>query len=145
MLVAWKIFFTSAWGRFDHRFSALIDSITKTSELIDKQTMPLNILQAKEWRQKSLEDSIIREQRWESEQLLAVLNWLEAGEHNQELKLEWLGTRCCAGTSFWITRNAKFRSWLQRGRGNSVLWIYGKPGSGQFAKVLEYMSSSSNE
>lgn len=72
-----------------------------------------------------------REQLRESEQLQKVLDWLEAGEHDQELRLEVLNKRCYDGTTSWITKNTRFRSWLQRERGKQVLWVYGKPGSGK--------------
>lgn len=85
----------------------------------------------KEWRQRSLEDSITREQRWATEQLQAVLNWLETEVQTQKVKLDWLNARSHEGTSAWITKHPKFRSWLQRGRGSPILWMYGKPGSGQ--------------
>lgn len=130
--IDWTIFFLSAWGRFERHFSALIANIAKTSDLIDKQATTYHILEVKEWRQKSLDDSIAREQRWATEQVEAVLNWLGADVYAQNLRLDWLHTRSHAGTSSWITKHSKFRSWLQRGRGNPVLWIYGKPGSGQF-------------
>lgn len=130
--IAWSIFFSSAWGRFERHFSALIANITKTSDLIDKQAATYHILEVKEWRQRSLDDSITRERRWGTEQLQAVHNWLGTEVQAQKLKLDWLSTRSHAGTSGWILNHMKFRSWLQRGRGKPVLWIHGKPGSGKF-------------
>lgn len=126
------MFFSSGWGRFEHHFNALLQSIAHCSELIDKEAVSFDIIQAKEWRQKSLEDAINREKRWESEQLEAVLRWLEIGESksNQEIKLEWLRSHCCEGTAQWVTKSSKVRSWLQFGRGDPVLWLHGKPGSG---------------
>lgn len=132
-IIAWTIFFSSAWSRFERHFSALIANIAKTSDLIDKQAATYHILEVKEWRQRSLDDSITREKRWDTEQILAVNNWLGNEVQLQKLKLDRLGARSHAGTSSWITKHIKFRSWLQRGRGNPILWIYGKPGSGQFS------------
>lgn len=134
---AWAVFFSSAWGRFESHFSALITNITKTSDLIDKQATTYHILEVKEWRQKSLEDSITLESQRATEQLQAVLNWLGTEVQTQKDKLDWLNARSHEGTSAWIAKHSKFRSWLQRGRGSPVLWIHGKPGSGQFAKLAE--------
>lgn len=71
-----------------------------------------------------------REKQWRERQLSDVLKWLGAGDVDQELRLEWLRSRCFDGTSSWITNHQKFRLWLRRGRDNAVLWIHGKPGSG---------------
>lgn len=126
------MFFTSGWGRFEYHFDALLQSISQTSELIDKEASSFDIIQAREWRQKSLEEAMSREKRWESEQREMVLSWLEVGDSvsNQEVKLEWLRSHCCEGTSQWLTKSTKARSWLQFGRGHPVLWLHGKPGSG---------------
>lgn len=127
---AWPIFFSSAWGRFERHFAALISNIEKTSDLIDKQATTYHILEVKEWRQKSLEESMTLEARRATEQLQAVFNWLGTEVQTQKDKLDWLNARSHEGTSTWIAKHTKFRSWLQRGRGSPVLWIHGKPGSG---------------
>lgn len=128
---AWPIFFSSAWGRFERHFGSLIANIAKTSDLIDKQATTHHILEVKKWREKSLEDSKDLEARRMSEQRQAVLNWLGIEVQTQKEKLDWLNARSHEGTSTWIVKHPKFRSWLQRGRGGPFLWIHGKPGSGQ--------------
>jgi hypothetical protein len=100
--------------------------------LIDREAASLDIYHANEWRKKALDDSINQEQRWESEQVQALMKWLESDDNDQELKFEWLKERCCPGTGRWIIGNAKFRSWLQSGAGNPVMWLYGKPGAGWY-------------
>ncbi|KAI1399172.1 hypothetical protein F4819DRAFT_429846 [Hypoxylon fuscum] len=142
---AWNLFFSSAWSRFEHRFNSLVESIKATSQLIDQHATAINILQAKEWRQKSMDESVVREKRWESEQLQAVLNWLNAVENEQDIKHEWLKEQCFPGTAQWIVQNSKFRSWMQRGRGNSVMWLFGKPGSGKSvlaSTIISFMQSN---
>jgi len=130
-MTAWQVFFCSGWGLFEHRFGSLIASISKTSKLIDHETKAIDILQTEEWRKRELERSTRSERRWESEQTQAVLKWLEIGEANQELLLEWFMGHACEGTGHWITRNHQFRTWMGRGRGHPVLWMHGKPGSGE--------------
>ncbi|RGP59506.1 nacht domain-containing protein [Fusarium sporotrichioides] len=102
----WKTFFSSGWGRFEHKFDALLQSITQTSELIDKETISLEISLAHEWRQKSSEHAAKQEKRMEFEQREAVLRWLEVGDSKsyQEDKLELLRSHCCEGTSQWLTK-----------------------------------------
>ncbi|KAH9990747.1 hypothetical protein F4779DRAFT_609911 [Xylariaceae sp. FL0662B] len=127
----WRIFFSSAWGGFEYRFSSLISNIGHTSDQIDREAASLNISQAVKWRIASAEDAEKRQDRWQTQQLNAVLNWLETADKGQEVKLEWLKSRCYEGTSQWVLQSPKLRSWLQRGRGRPVLWLYGKPGSGK--------------
>ncbi|KAJ4327368.1 hypothetical protein N0V84_002139 [Fusarium piperis] len=90
---------------------------------------------AQEWRKKSLEEAKSRERRWESDQRQDVLRWLEVGDSKsyQEDKLELLRSpsHCSEGTGQWLTKSPRIRSWLQFGRGHSVLWLHGKPGSGK--------------
>lgn len=137
-IIGWKIFFSSAWGRFEHQFDALIQSIAQTSELIDKEAVALDINLAQEWRQKFLEDAAKQEKRWEAEQRKAVLQWLEVGDSKsyQEDKLDLLRSHCCDGTSQWLTKSKQIRSWLQFNSGHSSLWLHGKPGSGRSINML---------
>lgn len=78
-----------------------------------------------------MEDCARREKQWASEQLEAVLAWLGARDTEQEDKLGWLLSHSYPGTSGWIVRCGKIRSWLQRGTNNQILWLHGKPGSGK--------------
>jgi hypothetical protein len=69
----------------------------------------------------------------EFEQREAVLRWLEVGDSKsyQEDKLELLRNHCCEGTSQWLTKTQEIRAWLRTGKGHSVTWLHGKPGSGK--------------
>ncbi|KAF4445870.1 NACHT domain-containing protein [Fusarium austroafricanum] len=134
----WKTFFSSGWGRFEHQFDALLQSITQTTELIDKETVSLDISLAQESRQRFSENAEKLEKRMEFEQREAVLRWLEVGDSKsyQEDKLELLRSHCCEGTSQWLTKTQQVRSWLQFVQGNSVMWLHGKPGSAQVLRSL---------
>ncbi|KXH44710.1 hypothetical protein CSIM01_09536 [Colletotrichum simmondsii] len=130
----WAMLFSTCWGRFQHRYDSLLDSIAKTSELIDREAASYEIVQAREWRQKLLEEAQDREKKEEIHQREAVNKWLQVSDRNEE-KLERLHNRCLDGTSQWVTASAQVRSWLQRGRGNPILWLHGKPGSGRLHPV----------
>ncbi|KAI1421261.1 hypothetical protein F5Y12DRAFT_790113 [Xylaria sp. FL1777] len=127
----WKMFFRSAWGGFDHRFGSLLQSISRTSEQIDREVMSINIMELSEYRKRSSDEALNRETQWRTQQLNFVLDWLGATDTDQEIKLDWLNSRCLEGTSQWALKSLKLRAWLQRGRGSSVTWLYGKPGSGK--------------
>lgn len=72
------------------------------------------------------------ERHQKTQQLQAVLNWLEARDSVQDEKFQWLEGRRFEGTSQWALKSPKIKSWLQREHGSSVLWLNGKPGSGEY-------------
>ncbi|KAI0123226.1 hypothetical protein BJ170DRAFT_641233 [Xylariales sp. AK1849] len=127
----WTIFFSSSWGRFDHRFSSLLINIERLSEQIDREAVALDIMATAEWRSKNADDASKREEQWQTQQLYAILNWLGIEDDIQEAKLEMNANKCYDGTCQWLTKSRKIRTWLERNRGNSVLWLNGKPGSGK--------------
>ncbi|UQC74164.1 NACHT domain-containing protein [Colletotrichum lupini] len=73
----WAMLFSTCWGRFQHRYDSLLDSIAKTSELIDREAASYEIVQAREWRQKLLEEAQDREKKEEIHQREAVNKWLQ--------------------------------------------------------------------
>ncbi|KAM6529652.1 hypothetical protein FALCPG4_007781, partial [Fusarium falciforme] len=138
---AWKIFFKSAWGRFDQRFGDLLGNISRISDQIDREAMSIDIIQAADQRRKDAEKSNQRVDEYRAQQLNAVLKWLEASDIEQEQKLEMLQNRHYEGTLNWISSSPKLRAWLQRGRGKPVLWLHGKPGSGKSVLSARLISS----
>ncbi|KAK7960375.1 Vegetative incompatibility protein HET-E-1 [Apiospora saccharicola] len=142
-----SMFFSSVWGRFDDRFGTLLLSISRTSEQIDREAIALDIMQAVESRRKSADECIERDRRHQTEQVQSIQNWLELTNTNGEMKLELLLSRHLEGTSDWATQNPKIRSWLQCGRGEQVLWLNGKPGSGKSvlcAQLIRFLRSDPN-
>lgn len=116
----------------------MLDSIARISDQIDREAVSIDIVQAAEQRQKEVEASAQRETQWRTQQLNTVLSWLEASDTDQEMKLEWLRSRCYGGTLQWATKSPKLRRWLQRVRGKQVLWLYGKPGSGKISPHFKF-------
>lgn len=108
-----------------------MDSISRISDQIDREAAAIDIVQAAKQRREEEQDSTNREEQWRTQQLNAVLGWLEASDADQEEKLERLKGRCYKGTLQWATKSPKVRSLLQRGRGKQVFWVYGKPESGK--------------
>ncbi|KAK1459054.1 NACHT domain-containing protein [Colletotrichum melonis] len=142
----WAMLFSTCWGRFQHRYDSLLGSIAKTSELIDREAASYEIVQAREWRQKRLEEAQDREKKEEIHQREAVNKWLQVSDRNGE-KLERLHSRCLDGTSQWVTSSPQVRSWLQKGRGKPVLWLHGKPGSGKSilcSQLIYFLKSNPN-
>ncbi|KXH58631.1 NACHT domain-containing protein [Colletotrichum salicis] len=122
--------FSTCWGRFQYRYDSLLDSIAKTSDLIDREAASYEIVQAIEWRQKLLDEDQDREKKEETNQREAVNKWLQVSDRNEE-KLERLHNRCLDGTS----------------QGKPVLWLHGKPGSGKSilcSQLIYFLRSNPN-
>lgn len=134
----WQFFFSAAWGRFEHYFDSLLQGIARNSELIEKEAASVDIIEAREWRQKSRELAAAREKKWETDQRDAVIRWLQDGDTKQDDALEWLRNRCYEGTSQWLLKSSKVRSWLQYRKGPQILWLNGKPGSGNTAVAQRF-------
>jgi Cdc6-like AAA superfamily ATPase len=146
-LTGWTIFFSSSWGRFDHRFSSLLINIERLSEQIDREAVALDIMATAEWRSKNADDASKRDEQWQTQQLHATINWLGIEDDMQEAKLEMNASKCYAGTCHWILKSGKIRTWLERKRGNPILWLNGKPGSGKSilsSMLIRFLRSDPN-
>ncbi|KAK4223329.1 hypothetical protein QBC38DRAFT_517185 [Podospora fimiseda] len=140
---AWKIFFVSSWGRFESRFGAILDSINKTSTLIDQEASSLNIVIMKEWHTELLEKAEVAETRWQSQQFQALMKWLETSDKEHQSRYDWLRDRACEGTGGWIMNHTKFRACMRQGNSpTGILWMNGKPGSGKDWSILFFSKAS---
>jgi hypothetical protein len=89
------------------------------------------------WRREALQVVEKTEKDRSTAQLIAALSWLgleavpHCGQAYQDNLLDKLIKDCCDGTTDWILKHQRMRQWLQNGRGGPILWLKGKPGSGQ--------------
>lgn len=131
-LSAWTRFFHTSWGRFDGRFKAILENIARDSELIDKNANAIDILQAKEFRDKQSEHIAQREKQQEAAELASVITWLQINHiHDQEEELDHLTDRCHQGSCDWILQLEKMEKWMKDDEPQSVIWLHGKPGAGE--------------
>jgi hypothetical protein len=127
----------SAWGRFDARFSCILNSLSKHSDLVDREANALAIAQAIKWREDALQTAATRTKDRSATQLAATLAWLSLDntahctQNEQENVLDKLTSDCCANTTEWILQHQRMRVWLRNGRSAPVLWLKGKPGCGR--------------
>lgn len=95
------------------------------------------IAETMQWRKEAIEETARREAERTATQLDAVLTWLNletlphCGQYNQDDILDRLANECYAGTTNWIVKHPKMRSWLKNDRSLSTLWLKGKPGAGK--------------
>ena len=127
--------FEWTWRGFGRRFGAILASLRRHSDLLDREAASIHFAEVKEAdlvAQRQVEDTEAERRRTE---LKEVLRWL-AVDGVQEARLERLANCCQPGSCEWIFRNESIVSWLHSSRNKPVLWINGKPGSGKLLSFL---------
>ena len=125
---SWKFFFRTTWAHFKVRFDSIIKSMEYHSNMIRHEATTINIIEARQYREK-LMDAAEREERDRNErQRLSVISWLGLRSDLQADEYERLLRDCLPGTCSWI--RPKLEGWLKPGTHQSVTWIHGKPGAG---------------
>jgi len=112
------------------QFKSILESLAKNADLVDREAISIGITEAKLWRSKKIEESAERERKSSALQRQAVLSWLKYDEPLQEDELCMQLGRTHPNTCHWITQNTKMKAWARRAQGHKILWIKGKPGSG---------------
>jgi hypothetical protein len=90
-----------------------------------------------QWRREALDTVSKAEKDRSTVHLTSALAWLgldtlpHCGQGYQDDLRDRLVENCCDGTTEWILKHSRMRAWLQNGRGQPVLWLNGKPGSGK--------------
>ena len=139
--LAWKIVFESLWKTFNSRFEFILESLRKHRDLVDQEVNAIDIVEAKAWRSKQLEE--VRRQHVEraedldrmeqhrlSRQVREAAAWLGANEEQEDTLAKLL--RADDGMiSHWSLEIPTILSWIEQGRDNLFLWLNGKPGAGE--------------
>jgi hypothetical protein len=134
---AWKRFFSTTWGFFDIRFAAILNSLRRHAELVDKEANARDIAAAQEWRQSYFEDVHKAEDNRRKDRFEKVLYWLDVkNSHMQDDDLDRLTDKCHVGTSQWFIEYEKSKQWRATGGTDSILWTTGIPGSGEYPRNL---------
>lgn len=125
----WRNFFQSSWSSFEYRFKSIIHSLDRHSDWLDREANSIDIVEAKQWRTKLLEDATIREKERSDLQFSDAMRWLDIDD--QEDELDKLCDRCRPETCDWIFEHEKMISWESEARDGHFLWLKGIPGSGK--------------
>ena len=129
---AWKRFFSTTGGFFDIRFAAILTSLRRHAELVDKQANAHDIAEAQKWRESYFEDIHKTEETRSNDRLEKVLHWLDIrGNHVQDDDLDRLTDLCHSGTSQWFLEHERAKQWIVAGGKGEMLWTTGIPGSGE--------------
>ena len=139
--LAWKIVFESLWKTFNLRFQGILENLRRHRDLIDQEANAINIAESKAWRDDQL--SQIRQwrteqneriQRIEKERLAThsrdAIAWLNVGEDQDDI-LTKLSNKYHGTSTHWALEERNVVSWLRAGADSTVLWLNGKPGSGE--------------
>ena len=118
-----------------------MESLRKHRDLIDQEVNATNIVEAKAWRVKQLEEVQRRRleraedlDRMERERLARQVReaaaWLGANEEQENTLAKLLRSHDSVD-SHWALGTPTILSWIEQGRENLFLWINGKPGAGE--------------
>ena len=118
-----------------------MDSLRKHRDLINQEANAIDIVEAKAWRSKQLEE--VQRRRVErsedldrtererlSRQVREAVAWLGANEE-QEDTLAKLLRAYDSMNSHWSLTTPIILSWIEQGHENLFLWLNGKPGAGE--------------
>ena len=70
------------------------------------------------------------EQESLAKQTREAVAWLNASEDQEDLLTKQL-RRCDDSEAHWALKESTIESWLNQGQDSLVVWLNGKPGSGQ--------------
>ena len=123
------------------RFEFILESLRKHRDLIDQEANAIDIVEAKAWRSKQLEE--VQRRRMEraedldrmegerlSRQIREAVAWLGANEEQEDTLAKLLRVHD-GKDSHWSLMTPTIVSWIEQGRENSYIWLNGKPGAGE--------------
>ena len=122
------------------RFEFILENLRKHRDLIDQEANAIDIVEAKAWRSKQLEEVQRRRveraedlDRMERERLARQVReavaWLGANEEQEDTLAKLLRAHDSTN-SHWSLATPTILSWIEQGRENVFLWLNGKPGAG---------------
>jgi len=125
------MFYSTLWRKFRRRLDIILESLSRNSDLIDREANSINIAQAQEQRIKAEEAMEKQERARFTTQLQASLSWLGVESAEQEDELVRLAELAHPNSCDWIQNQPKARSWMRLDKDNPILWLNGKPGAGK--------------
>ena len=123
--------FDSFWKSFELRFNGILSSLARHKDLVDREVVAFDIVEASMNRKKVEEELTKAERDRFAFQLQAVLSWLAVEDHLQEDDLSRLHERQYPSTCAWIIQTVQVREWMANPCKRPILWLWGKPGSGE--------------
>jgi len=142
METAWKLFFATLWGHFESRFDSILASLARHSELLDKESIAVNISEAVDHRRRSTEQWEKQDKEWHATKLQAVLRWLRVDGTAPGDEIGKRSRDCVLDSCDWLIKHPKIELWRQDKPNNTLVWLHGKPGAGGFSDCNRYTLSN---
>jgi len=98
---------------------------------VDKEANALHISQSAEMRARASKEIAESENYRISTQMQAVKAWLETNAVLLHDELDRVAGHNFPGSTDWITKSSKMKTWVDDTAGQSILWLVGKPGAGK--------------
>ncbi|KAK6537155.1 hypothetical protein TWF694_011352 [Orbilia ellipsospora] len=136
----WKILFISSWGRFQRRFSTILDDMKRLEEQVEKEADVYHMAEAQiarqnleALRQESLSRLAREEEEQSASQLRAIVTWLKLDDTDQAVILDKISNEGAeyGGTCSWVLKNTIVAAWLRAQPDTHFVWLHGSPGSGK--------------
>ena len=140
--------FDSLWKTFNLRFQGILENLKRHRDLIDAEANAISIAEAKAYRSTQLDyirqwraDRAYEIDKTERERLYSqtreALAWLGANEGQEDIYARFSKT-CDDSHGHWTLKDPIITSWLgQGGRDDSVVWLNGKPGAGEYQLFVD--------
>ncbi|ERF69533.1 hypothetical protein EPUS_01862 [Endocarpon pusillum Z07020] len=128
---SWHLMFAVSWGMFEYRIQAIMNSLEKNTDNVDKEAAALHFEHMKEARERAERDANDYERRRQNAMVHEVLGWLSADEDRQDETLQRLSDSRQPETCDWIKSKPKFQTWCGGDADSRLIWLQGKPGSGK--------------
>lgn len=135
-LAAWEVVFDVCWKSFDFRFQGILKKLSHHRELLMRELLTIDVIEARNWRTKSEEETIQQERRSRQVYLHDSIAWLKVAAEDYDDELDKQSQKRQAGTCEWIFGIDKYRSWKDDGHVDPILWVEGIPGAGKVITML---------
>jgi hypothetical protein len=131
----WRVFFETSWARFESRLHRIRQEVAQLASLLGREEMHFRIDRAQKDREQWRAELTRAEKETSAKERSNVAFWLNADELNQEDELDFISGQCHPQSCDWVYENSKIKSWMRRGAEHSVVWLKGKPGSGEHSAL----------
>ena len=128
----WKMLFECLWPKYEDIFDIISKNIERHRRLIGGE---VGILMIKESRMAS-DEALERHQEERDAKQLDLLE-KNIPPHDYKTLLEKVQRGHCTETGMWIFSDPLFRSWLNAGSKQRLLWLAGVPGAGNLSMILD--------
>ncbi|KAF4987182.1 hypothetical protein FDECE_15563 [Fusarium decemcellulare] len=151
---SWKLMFLTSWGRFERRFSNILEDLKQHGYLIDQEANARNIAETREmredirtWREESQTQVHHEEIEESAKHYESIVTWLKINESDQLAIFDSISSEASEyqGTCGWILNNERVRSWSHNHMDTPALWLQGSAGTGKSVlctQLVNFMKAS---